>query len=172
MERAQSNAGVLRSQSRVLATDDIPPYARSASLASAKTHTDEGGAESTALLTLRACRGTDDQMDYTIIGGAVNLASRLEHEAQPGTVPISYETFAQVKDAIHCEEQGRIQVRGIAYSVATFRVVDLRANLAARPQPVSAALPHLKLHAEPGLMSVKERDEATRTLRDLLERLQ
>ena len=50
-------------------------------------------------------------MDYTIIGGAVNLASRLEHEAPPGSVLISYETFAHVKDEILCEEQGNPQSR-------------------------------------------------------------
>ena len=58
-------------------------------------------------------------MDYTIVGAAVNLASRLEHEAPPGGILISYETYAHVKDAIRCEEMGRIQVRGIGHPVAT-----------------------------------------------------
>jgi adenylate cyclase len=67
-------------------------------------------------------------MEYTIIGGAVNLASRIEQEAPPGSVLISYETFAHVKDAIQCEERGQIRVRGIAYPVATYAVVALKAD--------------------------------------------
>ena len=45
---------------------------------------------------------------------------------------ISYETYANVKDEIVCEEQGNISVRGIAYPVTTYRVVDLKANMTAR----------------------------------------
>ncbi len=63
--------------------------------------------------------GSDDRMDYTIIGGDVNLASRLESAAESDEILISYETYAHVKDRIQCEERGQINVKGIAFPVAT-----------------------------------------------------
>ena len=42
--------------------------------------------------------GSNDRLDYTIIGRGVNIASRLETHCKPGRILISYETHAQISD--------------------------------------------------------------------------
>lgn len=115
--------------------------------------------------------GSDERMDYTIIGTTVNLAARLEEQAPPGGILISFETLAQVEDEVLCEEAGTIQARGLPYPVSVYRAIDLHRNLETEARPVSADLPHLKLNMDAAHMCVEERREALGVLSRALQRL-
>jgi PAS domain S-box-containing protein len=67
--------------------------------------------------------GSEDRMDYTIIGNEVNLAARLQSHAELGTILISHETYSLVKDAIAAEEQRPIEAKGFSKPVRNYKVV-------------------------------------------------
>lgn len=75
--------------------------------------------------------GSQDRMDYTIIGAAVNLAARLEAAAGAGKILISHETWSLVKDIVTAEEHPPIKVKGIAQPIHAYEVVGLREGLPA-----------------------------------------
>jgi len=73
--------------------------------------------------------GSDARMDYTIIGGQVNLASRLESSAGVDQILISEDTYTLIRDQVACTKKEQIQVKGIAKAVQTYEVRDLYSAL-------------------------------------------
>src|SRR5262249_24127280 len=58
--------------------------------------------------------GSNDRMDYTIIGAAANLAARLQAIAEPGQIVLSYETYALVRDMVVAHALPPIMIKGIS----------------------------------------------------------
>jgi class 3 adenylate cyclase len=66
--------------------------------------------------------GSSDRMDYTIIGAEANLAARLQSIAEPGSIVISYETFALVQDMVRVRKLEPVHVKGINREVVPYVV--------------------------------------------------
>ena len=81
---------------------------------------------------------------------------------------MSYETYVNVKDFVHAEEQEAIQVKGIRRDVRPFRVVGLFDELAENGDYVHRSCPGLSITIDLNKLSREEaRKELTQATRAL-----
>ena len=69
--------------------------------------------------------GSEQHLDYTVIGNQVNLAARLESVAAGGEIIISHATYGEVGELVEVEDRGEVTVKGLARPVKIYRVEDL-----------------------------------------------
>jgi class 3 adenylate cyclase len=64
---------------------------------------------------------------FDIWGDTVNVASRMESHAAPGTINVSEATYQLVRDRLHCESRGFVDVKGKG-QMMMYRLVQRRAD--------------------------------------------
>jgi len=101
--------------------------------------------------------GCQQRMDYTVIGGQVNLASRLESSAQPGRILISNETWSLIKDEIYCTKQGEIRVKGFDRPIPVYEVVDLFERITSSQEEINLNTAGFSLRMNPREISEQEK---------------
>jgi adenylate cyclase len=115
--------------------------------------------------------GSEDRMDYTIVGGPVNVASRLESIAEPDQILIAHETYSLVKDEIYCRPVGDITVKGVSHPLRTYEVVDLIDRVRRTSSPIRAAAGGFNLELDPSALEEGEVGAARRALEEALAAL-
>ncbi len=103
--------------------------------------------------------GTDLRMDYTAVGDTTNVASRLQHVAEPGAILISGRTRRLIEGFFRLRSIGDIDLKGKTEKIAGFEVISAQSTRT-----------RIDIEADRGLTPLVGRDKEIRTLVEAFEK--
>lgn len=115
--------------------------------------------------------GSQDRLDYTIIGAEANLAARLQSCAEPGRIMLSFETYALVSHRVSAEAQPPIRVKGISRDIIPYVVGGWRDEAGGSPPVVDEHAAGIDLYLDLDRLDEGARARARAWLRKALDAL-
>jgi len=113
--------------------------------------------------------GSDQRLDYTVLGGPVNLAARLQSTAKPGRILVDQSTQSLIDAMVETEQKGEMTPRGFSRPMAYFEVKKFRSgsDRLARRQLI-----HIGEHVEVSVIDSSNIRAAIEELRQIQQRFE
>ncbi len=105
--------------------------------------------------------GNDLRMDYTVIGDTINLASRMQSMAEPGTILVSEYTYKMTRDFFMFRPLGKSKVKGKEEKLEIYELLD-----------VGAVQTRFEASVAKGLTKFVSREKETLVLKETFEKAQ
>jgi class 3 adenylate cyclase len=116
--------------------------------------------------------GSNDRMDYTIIGAEANLAARLQSIAEPGHIVISYETYALARDIVAAKALDPITMKGISREVVPYVVQGIQRKSGETIRVFSEHITGLDFYLNASMIDATDSTHVRKVLQDALDALE
>jgi class 3 adenylate cyclase len=115
--------------------------------------------------------GSEDRMDYTIIGNEVNLAARLQTHAGLGDIVIAHETYSLVNDTVLAQENPLTTVKGFAKPVRNYVIVNHEDEAAVAARFIRVNNDGMRIALDLNSLSKAQKEDTIKTIESILLQL-